>query len=390
MNINSHWKPYDVAVIGAGPVGAAAALELGAAGLRVLLLEAREALASPRDNRPLALSYGSRLILERLGLASAIASATPIERIHVSHCGRFGRTLLTAAETGVPALGYVLDYSRLAAALDAAVADAEQRGSVVTVRGARVVSIAHEPASAHITFETARGPADSFAAVVAVADGGAEAAGVDVRVVQYGQSALAARVTIDRPHDYTAYERFTSEGPLALLPYGSGYALVWVASPERAARLCDLPAADFLAELRDTFGERVGRFISVEQRAVHPVALRIAERTTSGRAALIGNSAQALHPVAGQGLNLGLRDAWELAREIRKRGPHDPALLQAYAARRRIDRAGGIAFTHALVKIFSTDSLLLGFARGIGLTLLDNLPPAKDFLIRRMIFGSRG
>jgi 2-octaprenyl-6-methoxyphenol hydroxylase len=187
-----------------------------------------------------------------------------------------------------------------------------------------------------------------------------------------------------------AYERFTPHGPLALLPFGEGYAVVWVTTPACAAELCSATPEGFLAALQDCFGERAGRFRRVDTRAAHPLALRIAEHPIAGRAALIGNSAQALHPVAGQGLNLGLRDAWELATEIRKRGPEDAALLQRYASRRRIDRFGGIGFTHSLVKIFSNGWMPLRIARGIGLALLDNVPPVKDFVIRRMVFGARG
>jgi len=380
-------EQFDCVVIGGGPVGAAAALELDAAGLRVLLIESRETAAPiAGDTRPLALSYGSRLILERLGVWDALAAATPIERIHISHRGRFGRAVLTAAEAELPALGYVLDYGTLTTALDDAIASRGLR----TLRGARVTSIAHDRTSARIEFATAQGPGACFASVVAVADGTADTAGVEVRVVDYGQSAVSARVETDRGHSRTAYERFTSEGPLALLPHGGGYAVVWTTPAEHAQRMCDATPAAFLAELQERFGERAGRFTAVSARAAHRVALRVAERTTSGRAALIGNSAQALHPVAGQGFNLGLRDAWELAGEIRKRGPGDEALLLAYGARRRIDRTGAVAFTHALVKVFSNDWLPLGLARGAGLTLLDSLPPAKNFVVRRMIFGSRG
>jgi 2-octaprenyl-6-methoxyphenol hydroxylase len=380
----------DVAVVGGGPVGAAAALELASAGLDVLLIEAREAGTTVTDSRPLALSHGSRLILERLGVWDTLQDVTRIDRIHISQRGGFGRAVFTAAEAQLPALGYVLDYPRLAAALAAATSRAEGCGKLRALRGARVSSIAHEPRSAHLEFETPTGLEDCTASVVAVADGSAEAAGVNVRIVDYAQTALTARVEMDIEQTGTAYERFTHQGPLALLPFGSGYALVWVMAPERADELCSAAAGTFLAALQECFGERAGRFVRVHGRTAHPVLLRIAEHATTGRAALIGNSAQALHPVAGQGLNLGLRDAWELATEIRNRGAGDAALLQAYGARRRVDRFGSIAFTHSLVKIFSNSSSALGLARGVGLTLLDNLPLAKRFVVRRMIFGARG
>ena len=380
----------DVAVVGGGPVGAAAALELASTGADVLLIEAREPGATVADSRPLALSHGSRLILDRLGVWATLQDVTPIDRIHISQRGGFGRTVFTAAEAQLPALGYVLDYPRLASALTDAISRAEGRKKLRVLRGARVSSIAHEPRSAHLEFETLAGLEDCTASVVAVADGSAEAAGVDVRVVDYGQTALTARVEMDIAQSGTAYERFTHQGPLALLPFGNGYALVWVMAPDRADELCSAAAGTFLAALQECFGERAGRFVRVHGRAAHPVLLRIAEDATTGRAALIGNSAQALHPVAGQGLNLGLRDAWELATEIRSRGAGDAALLQAYRARRRVDRFGSIALTHSLVKIFSNSSTPLGLARGIGLTLLDNLPLAKRFFVRRMIFGARG
>jgi len=381
---------FDAAVIGGGPVGAATALELDAAGLSVLLLEAREARELPGDERPIALSYGSRLILERLGVWDRLHNATPIARIHISQRGRFGRAVFSADEAQLPALGYVVDYVTLASVLDSALAEAQTRGRLQARRGTRVLSIAHDPASAHIRFESPSGMDECYASVVAVADGNAEAAGVDVRVVEYDQTAISARVEADLPHGNTAFERFTPDGPLALLPCGSGYAVVWVGSPGSAEELCAAGPGPFLAALQAAFGDRAGRFTRVAARASHRIALRIAAHPTAGRAALIGNSAQALHPVAGQGLNLGLRDAWELASEIRKRGPTDPGLMQAYSARRRVDRFGGIGFTHGLVKIFSNDSSPLGLARGVGLTLLDNFPPAKDFVVRRMIFGARG
>lgn len=376
----------DVAVIGGGPVGAAAALALQAAGLNLLLIEARPAATPATDLRPLALSYGSRLILERLKVWDALEPATPIERIHVSQRGGFGRAMLSAAEARVPALGYVVDYAGLVGTLESTIA----RSGLRVARGAQVRSIAHGPESARIEFESATGTCECFASVVAVADGAALAGAVEVRSVDYTQSAVTARVETDTAHGHTAFERFTSDGPIALLPYDRSYALVWTVAAHQAEALSSAEPGDFLARLQAAFGERVGRFAAVHARAPHRVALRMAKDITAGRAVLIGNAAQTLHPVAGQGFNLGLRDAWELATEIRRRGPRDEGLAAAYRARRRVDRTGGIGFTHTLVKLFSNDWLALELARGAGLTLLDCLPPAKDFVMRRMIFGARG
>lgn len=377
---------YDAVIIGGGPVGAAAALELHAAGFDILLVEARASTAPADDLRPLAISHGSRLVLDRLGVWDGLTHATAIERIHISHRGRFGRAVLTAAEARLPALGYVLDYRGLLAILDAALS----RAGVPVQRGAVVTSIAHDRASAKLELDTPQGRRDCVASLVVVADGNAAVTGIDVRVTDYGQGALTALVATDRPHDHTAYERFTSDGPLALLPYENGYAVVWTTSPAHAQLLYEISPAAFLAQLGERFGERAGRFVSASSRAVHRVSLRVAERTMAGRAVLIGNAAQSLHPVAGQGFNLGLRDAWELAIELRTRGLHDPALPESFVARRTIDRSGAMTFTHGLVKLFSNDSLPLAAARGVGLTLLDALPPVKDFVVRRMVFGSRG
>jgi 2-octaprenyl-6-methoxyphenol hydroxylase len=381
----------DVAIAGGGPVGAALALALHAAGVDVVLLEARDAgnstqsPHSPPVLRPLALSHGSRLIFERLDVWEALTSLTPIERIHVSQRGRFGRAVLSAAQARVPALGYVTDYWSLVVALDAAVRDS----GLEVVRGARVTSIAHDETSARLEFSTSAGIGDCVASLVAVADGNAATTDVGVRTTDYGQSAITAVVETDAPHGNTAFERFTPEGPLALLPFGSAYALVWTVHSDLAGDLAGIAPEAFLARLQERFGERV-RFTEVDSRAAQHLTLRVAERVDSGRAVRIGNAAQALHPVAGQGFNLGLRDAWELAIEVERRGPADPMLPRAYAARRRIDRGGGIAFTDALIRIFSNDFGPLAIARGAGLALLDNLPPAKDFVARRMIFGSRG
>jgi 2-octaprenyl-6-methoxyphenol hydroxylase len=396
---------YDVAVIGGGPVGSALALELAHAGRSVVLLEATAAGART-DARPLALSYGSRLILERLDAWNALEKPTPIARIHISQRGAYGRTVLTAADVKVPALGYVVDYARLVAALDGRVA----RSAVRVFRGARVEALHEEGAYARVEWLHEGVRAGCEASVVAVADGSALSSTSNVRVVDYEQSAVTALVRATLPHRNTAYERFTPEGPLALLPAQDEYAVVWSVRPERADALCAASPAAFLACLQDRFGDRAGRLTDVRARAAHKLTLRVAQSTTQSarhstpmaRTILIGNAAQALHPVAGQGFNLGLRDAYELALEVGRaakaraegmkgiEGIDGRDIARAFHARRRIDRTGGIMFTDALVRIFSNDLLPLELARGAGLTLLDCIPPAKEFVARRMIFGARG
>jgi 2-octaprenyl-6-methoxyphenol hydroxylase len=379
----------DVVIAGGGPVGAALALALCDSGLDVLLLEARENGQRSRDSRPLALSYGSRLILERLGVWDALAPATAIERIHVSQQGGFGRVMLSAAEAGLPALGYVVDYAQLHAGLESAV----RRRALNYVTGAKVSAIRDAQATASVEFVADDAEKAVTARLVVAADGGALAGVAAARTVDYHQSALVAKVRSELPHCHTAFERFTGGGPLALLPSGDELALIWTAGHDHAQKLGELSADEFLAQLQQQVGGRLGAFTETGARSLFPLLLRYAASVTQTRTILIGNAAQTLHPVAGQGFNLGLRDAWELAGELMRctrDAIGNAAMLQAYRARRRIDRSGGIAFTDSLVRLFSNDIMPLRMARGAGLTLLGCMPPAKDFVVRRMTFGARG
>lgn len=380
----------DVLIAGGGPAGAALALALRASALRISVLETRAgSLAADDDPRPVALSHGSRLVLERLGVWKALEPVTAIARIHISQRGGFGRVELDAAEARLPALGYVVDYTRLAGLLSELV----QGGWCDYLPGAAVTRLSAEAGAAAIDVRTERGERRITASLLVVADGGTQAGSDEMRTVDYRQVAVTARVTSTAAHANVAYERFTSDGPLALLPSGDRLALVWSTTPEHAQQLCAAPEAAFLAALQRAFGGRLGRFIAAERRGMFPLALRIARRTQTPRVVRIGNAAQTLHPVAGQGLNLALRDAWELAAEF-QRAPREnigtPEFLARYARRRRVDRTGGIWFTDNLVRIFSSDLAPLRFARGLGLTALAALPPARDFLVRRMTFGTRG
>lgn len=378
---------YDVLVVGGGPVGAALTLALRGSGLAVGLLEARVPQAAA-DPRPIALSHGSRLILERVGVWERLAPATPILRIHVSQRGGFGRVELDAREARLPALGYVIDYGRLAVAFARAL---EAGGGAQTIR-ATASALEAGSAAAVVRFAVGGDTGHASARLLAVADGGALPV-APVRTRDYGQAAVTARVTCGTPHQNVAYERFTPEGPLAVLPAGEAVALVWTTTPERAQQLCALTETGFLAQLQESFGNRLGIFQSAGSRAWYPLALKVAAHIAEPRTLVLGNAAQTLHPVAGQGLNLGLRDAWELAAMLRECDRSEiggPRQILAYKARRRLDRGGGILFTDALVRLFSSEVAPLRLARGLGLVVLGAVPPARDFVVRRMTFGARG
>jgi 2-octaprenyl-6-methoxyphenol hydroxylase len=328
------------------------------------------------------------LILERLGVWERLAPATPILRIHVSQRGGFGRVELDAREARLPALGYVLDYGRLAVAFARAL---EAEGGAQPIR-ATASAFEAGSAAAVVRYAVGGDTGRASARLLAVADGGALPV-APVRTREYGQAAVTTCVTCGIPHQNVAYERFTPEGPLAILPDGEAVALVWTTTPEHAQQLCALTETGFLAQLQRSFGSRLGRFKSAGGRAWYPLALKVAAHIAEPRTVVLGNAAQTLHPVAGQGLNLGLRDAWELAAMLRDCDRAEiggPRQILAYAARRRLDRGGGILFTDTLVRLFSNEFTSLRLARGLGLAVLGAVPPARDFVVRRMTFGARG
>lgn len=392
----------DVVVVGAGPVGATLSLALArAGGLDVTILDARPRGETSRGDRSLALSHGARLIFERLGVWSALASdpgaTTPIERIDISQSQGFGRLELAAADHGVPALGYVVGYRTLQAALDAALDTAEGTGASVN-HGVTATSVGGTSAYAAIEVEggdATGAPLSSplLSRLAAVADGtGAAIRGIERRRHDYGQAAVIAKVWTEAPHAGVAFERFTPLGPMALLPERDHYGLVWTAAPSRAQALLELDDAAFLAELAARFGPRPERFLRVADRRVFPLAMEYATDPVAARCIALGNAAQTLHPVAGQGFNMGLRDAWELA-EIVADTPRDAigerAMLDRYRRRRRIDRYAGIAFTHGLVNVFGNDLPFVRWPRGLALTLLGAVPAATRAFTRSMLFGMR-
>lgn len=382
---------YDIAIIGGGPVGAALALALRDSKLNVCVLEARPANAASHDARALALSYGSRLLLQRLGVWNTLNDVSNIRTIHISQQHSFGRTLLRAAELNVPELGYVLPYPALQGALDQAL----QHSDTKLIYGTNVTELQGDTDHATVSYQQAGATHTLHARLAVVADGGkllAQQHPPEVR--DYGQSALITHITCSTPQANTAFERFTPQGPVALLPFQTGYELVWTA-PHQAAQ--DMLAWDdnkFLHELQQHFGDRVGEFLSVSKRSCLPLGLKRApQQVPMPHTVLLGNAAQTMHPVAGQGFNMGLRDAWELAQEILDALPEalgSNEMLADYRSQRRTDREAGIRFTDGLVRLFSNDLPVLSAGRAAALTALDCLPFAKKFVAKRMMFGANG
>ncbi|MCB1986448.1 MAG: FAD-dependent monooxygenase [Burkholderiales bacterium] len=387
-------KNYTIAIIGGGPVGMALALALRHSNLTTLLLEARGLPEKVDDERPLALSYGSHLILDRLGAWRKLPRYTPIKTIHISNKGYFGRTVMTTEDADVPALGYVVNYHDLFSALYEAI----QESNVQYQTGTDVRQLSTDEESGHIQYKHENTEKNISAKLLVLADGGrlsSQLEDIAYQTTDYNQWAIVSNVKTKTQQTGIAYERFTSEGPVALLPSGNDFALVWTASPETAKEILALDDSSFLARLHTHFGDRLGQFVFAGKRSGFPLALKYAVPTTTQRTVLIGNAAQTLHPVAGQGFNLGLRDAYELAQEIldtvtAHKDIGAPSMLARYSQHRRIDSQGGRLFTDSLIKVFSNDNSLLRHCCGIGLTILDNLPPVKRFVARRMIFGARG
>lgn len=364
-----------VIVAGAGPVGLTVALALHAAGMAPRVFDARPATAGAADPRAIAISHGSRLILERLGAWDGI-EATPIRTILVSQDNGFGRSRIEAADHGIDALGHV---ARLPHLCDALLRVARKRGIEVhhevpvgpcnrTPHGVRV-SISGETVDAALLIRAEGSPGDA------------------ATIKDYGQSAVVTEAWPDRAHTGTAWERFTREGPLALLPLEDRFSVVWCMRPERAAAIAALDDTAFLAAFSAATRFAPQRWTQAGPRRVFPLALARRPADSAAREVSLGNAAQSLHPVAGQGLNLGMRDAFELAEALRD-GVGDSA-LSTWRARRRRDRDATVAATDAYVTLFSNDFGPLRVARGIGLVLVDTLPPLRRFVARRMMFGAR-
>jgi 2-octaprenyl-6-methoxyphenol hydroxylase len=382
----------DLLIVGGGPVGGALALALRDEGARVMVVEARAAPAS--DVRALALSTASTRALAQLG-ADVDAVGTPIQTVHVSQAGSFGRVVLDARDLGLAMLGQVVPYcevsARIHGALCAAPVDYRTATTVQdlkTLDGYAVATLAHAGATYCVT-----------AGLVVLAEGGRllKAVGLEAGERDYAQQAVLAEVTTDRPHGGRAWERFAADGPIALLPLRGTeprvgrLTVVWTRPAEDPLAVARMDDAEFLAALQARIGERAGYFQSVGPRAAYPLKLRWARHPVGRRVAVVGNAAQTLHPVAGQGLNLGLRDALTLARVLRGTAPAvwgQADTLARYAALRGRDSATTIGVTDGLIRLFDLEMPLVQSGRAVGLAVLDTLPLLRRAFTERMVFGS--
>ncbi len=380
----------DVAIIGGGPVGAALAIALQGNDLNVVLLEARESAINTTDPRALALSYGTRLLLQRLHAWDTIPNVSAIATIEVTQKNSSGRTTLRAQEMRVDAMGYVLPYTALHAALQQSL----HQSDVTCLYGATVSNLSSTNGEAVITYQHQGQEHVLRARLAVVAEGGKLLEATHPpKITDYGQSGIIAHVTVSQPAEGKAFEHFTPQGPMALLPYLDGYELVLTAAHEAAQDMLTWDDSAFLGYLQQHFGDRVGIFTSVGKRSCYPLRLKRAPDITFPYTVLIGNAAQTLHPVAGQGFNMGIRDAWELAQVILDHAPDNigtATMCAAYRKSRRIDRNAGIRFTDGLVRLFSNDMPLLGHVRSAALTVLDSILPVKKFVAKKMMFGANG
>lgn len=383
----SHDSALPVAILGGGPIGLACALLLAERGFDCHVIEARTLTQARAERRLLALSQGSLQVLARL-LGERAPPLAPIRRVHVSSAGEFGATRLSEADGGGLPLGATVYYGDLVAALDAA-AQRQSRVRVLREHAARLTGQSPDRVviAVHRPGEDRCADAEGFAAALAIhAEGQAPANGPP------RAWALSADVTLQGAAAGTAFERFTRDGPLALLPAPGGpgvWSIVWCADAATAQRRAGLGDAAFLAELNRAIGGRLACCTHVGPRVAHPLSEQFRARLAEHRAVWLGNAAQTLHPVAGQGFNLGVRDCVVLADALAARRGDLPTAVQDYARRRAADRAAIGAVTRWLPDLFATRAAPVALGRMLGLTALDLVPAARRQLARLLMFGVR-
>lgn len=383
---------YDLLIVGGGLAGNCLALALKNSGLKIAIIEAQEReilQTAALGDRALALAAGTVDALKALNLWQGVEhAATPIEHIHISDKGHFGKTRLSAQKENVDALGYVITARDLETHIADQVAAAE---NVTLYCPARVIGLIADENAVFVSLKHNDEALNLTAKLVVGADGGNSSVrqllNISQHISDYEQTALVTTITASKPHKNVAYERFTSSGPLALLPMRThDLAVVWTRTTEEAEALMLGSEADFIEQLQQCFGWRLGELKSSAPRRAFPLSLIHADAMISERAVIIGNAAHQLHPVAGQGFNLGLRDVVVLAEMLQVQNETGDigasSFLKRYAQMRQTDQSRTIQFTNTVVRIFSNEWLAVAAVRNVGLALLDVLPFAKTVLAR--------
>lgn len=383
---------FDVVIVGGGMVGASLAAAIAHLPIRIALIEAKSPevrLQADFDARSIALSYASYQIYQALDLWTAFAAASvPIETIHVSDRGHFGSTHFTAEKAGVPALGYVCEAHDINRILTH---HCQQHPHIEIFSPAVVTNISRDTDGTQLTLND--GEQTITTTLVIAADGGnssiRQLEKITSRTYDYGQTAIVANVGLARPHHNIAYERFTADGPLAMLPMlHQRSALVWSLAPEKVESLLALSDDAFLMQLQGQFGYRLGKLAKIGKRATFPLKLIVGEEVAKPGLVFIGNASQALHPIAGQGFNLGLRDVATLAEIIRDAVRDEVPLnsgemLQRYEKWRLFDQRKTILFSDFVPRVFSNDWRPLSIARDLGLITVDSVKPIKSYFLQQ-------
>lgn len=384
---------YDIIIVGGGMVGASLAIALARSGLRLALVEAYTPGTDSQpsyDDRAIALAYGTRRIFEAIGVwPGLVGIAEPILDIHVSDRGHFGFTRLNAAEEAVPALGHVVTARELGGVL---LDRMRQDESLALIAPARVIRFEDQGERVQVEIEREGRMSSLHCRLLVAADGGnsaiREQLDVPVQRWQYGQSAVVTNITPAQPHRNVAYERFTDTGPVALLPMTEQRcAVVWTVRDEQVDAVLELDDHAFLSAFQERFGYRLGRFLRVGRRVSYPLSLLRARESVRGRVAVIGNAAHTLHPIAGQGFNLGIRDVAALAEVVddacKKETDIGAAeVLSAYSRWRSAEQRNVALATDGLARLFSNPLTALRLGRNLGLLAMEFLPGARHPLAR--------
>jgi 2-octaprenyl-6-methoxyphenol hydroxylase len=391
---------FDLLIVGGGMVGASLARALSGQHLSIGVVEAYalENHSQPSfDDRVIALSWGSRLILQGIGVWPAMSEASePIQRVHISDRGHFGFTHLNCADEGVDALGYVVTARSMGEVLQK---DLHQQSNIEFICPARLTAFTVDADAVEVNLQQSDQTRRITTRLLVAADGGdsqvRQLLSIPLREREYGQTAIIANLTTSQPHRGIAYERFTDSGPLAMLPMTENrISMVWTAKDDQVELLMARDDAGFLDDLQTRFGYRLGRLETIGQRYAYPLRLRQASEQVRPRVALIGNAAHTIHPVTGQGFNLGLRDVAVLADLLAeavhdKRDMGEMSLLHRYAEWRRRDQQRVAMITDSLARLFANSLGPLRVARNLGLLGLDGVPSLKH-LVARQFMGING